>query len=145
VKFNAMKLDASIPGEGAPPADGQYMQDDSGASMHMVDGKAWCVLGYTTTRLAFWLARQRVVNHPRSLTLCGVPIGFVVFEGQDAIGKILRIEYVGPSAVDFKGRCSRLLSRNGIEYVMKVTGSWTMKCSRRVGTSSFISRVLRLE
>ena len=35
VKFNAMKLDASIPGEGATPAEGQYMQDDSGASMHM--------------------------------------------------------------------------------------------------------------
>jgi hypothetical protein len=43
-----MKLSTSIPGEGATPADGQYMQDDSGASMHMVDGKAWCVLGYTT-------------------------------------------------------------------------------------------------
>ena len=48
VQFNAMKLSTSIPGEGATPADGQYMQDDSGASMHMVDGKAWCVLGYTT-------------------------------------------------------------------------------------------------
>ena len=36
VQFNAMKLSTSIPGEGATPADGQYMQDDSGASMHMV-------------------------------------------------------------------------------------------------------------
>jgi hypothetical protein len=41
----------------------------------------------------------------------------VVIECQDAIGKVLRIEYVGPSAVDLiKGRYSRLLSRNGIEY-----------------------------
>jgi hypothetical protein len=40
----------------------------------------------------------------------------IVFEGQDAIGKVLQIECVGPSAVDFKDRYSRLLSRNGIEY-----------------------------
>ena len=37
-----------MPGHGATPSDGQYVQDDSGADMTMLNDVAWCVLGYTT-------------------------------------------------------------------------------------------------
>jgi hypothetical protein len=88
------------------------MQDDSGAPMHMVDGKEWCVLGYTTA--VSTLASTAKSSEPAEELDAVCPL-VVVFTGRDAEGEVSRIEYIGPSAVDFKGRYSRLLSRNGIE------------------------------
>jgi hypothetical protein len=114
VKFNAMQVMAEIPNDGATPADGQYMQDDSGASMHMVDSKAWCVLGYTTA-VSIMASMHTAKSCEPAEELDAVCPLIIVFDGHDKLGKVSRIEFVGTSAVDFKGRYSRLLSRNGIE------------------------------
>ena len=39
---------SDIPAGDGTPKDGQYIQDDSGADMHMINGREWCALGYTT-------------------------------------------------------------------------------------------------
>jgi hypothetical protein len=78
----------------------------------MVDGKEWCVLGYTTA--VSTLASTAKSSEPAEELDAVCPL-VVVFTGRDAEGEVSRIEYIGPSAVDFKGRYSRLLSRNGIE------------------------------
>ena len=45
--LKAVGLQDCIPDDGCDPQAGQMVQDDSGAEMHMLDSKAWCVLGYT--------------------------------------------------------------------------------------------------
>ena len=47
--FRSESTMAAAPGDGATPQEGQYLQEDSGADMTMVDSKEWCALGYTTS------------------------------------------------------------------------------------------------
>jgi hypothetical protein len=63
LRMQAMSTVSAGPEDGATPSDGQHVQDDTGADMHMLDNPAWCPLGATdksaTSTPAQQICRQR--------------------------------------------------------------------------------------
>jgi hypothetical protein len=108
-----MSVTPKIPGEGLTPSEGQFLLEDSGAEMTMLDSRDWCVLGWTS-QIAI---RAGTANSdlPGEL-IDGVAPLILALDGVNSAGEeVTTIRYCGPMALKFnENKWARLLSRNGI-------------------------------
>ena len=92
----------------------KWVQDDSGAEMHMLDSKAWCSLGYTEA-VRMWVGTAKVEDSVERIDAVMPLIGVMDGDLDDGT-PVSTIRFLGASALDFAGKYGRLLSRNGIEH-----------------------------
>jgi hypothetical protein len=110
--FRSVSTMASVPGDGATPQEGQYLQEDSGADMTMVDSKEWCALGYTTS-VRLYAGTAKVSDDAKRIDAVAPLV--LVMDGELTDGEPTRtIRFFGPAAVSFTGEWARLLSPNGM-------------------------------
>jgi hypothetical protein len=111
-----------MPGHGATPSGGQYVQDDSGADMTMLNDVAWCVLGYTT-QVNLWAGTAK--EGEAAVKLDAVAPLIVAMEGKmgvhpehrhDDAYDVVTIRFLGAAAIALNGGWGNLLSRNGVEH-----------------------------
>ena len=126
IGLNALGM-STVPGHGKHPHDWQYVQDDSGADMSMLNDKAWAVLGYTS-EVDLWAGTAKegeaAVKLDAVAPLIVAMEGVMGIQGLDReIGapdsiqdRIITIRFMGATAIAFNGGWANLLSRNGVEH-----------------------------
>jgi hypothetical protein len=117
LRMQAMSTVSAGPGDGATPPDGQHVQDDTGADMHMLDDPAWCPLG-ANDKHNIHAGTANMSAETEKVELIGpqaVSMGGRGTKGDEVVAARL----LGPTAIStrrkYVNQYAGLLPRNGIE------------------------------
>jgi hypothetical protein len=113
LQLKAVSKAGVVPDDGASPQQGQMVQGDSGADVHMFNSPEWCALGMCT-EMHFYAGTAK--ESDPVVKMDAVAPLIVAMDGYgDDVNKIVTLRYLGPMVLAWGDEWSKLLSRNDIE------------------------------